>query len=368
MGADLAVLAVFHGPAAAGRHPRGQPAGGAHPQEPPGRAGPAEPRPPPAARPPPEPRRRGPYTGSRLGDNFAEDTQVNPPGSPTVIAESPLREGTALVRSPRQHSSVASSPRPGARGSARPAPGSPSARPLARLPARPRSPRLPGRASALARRPPSTAPRGDTRRRPRRRLPREPLLRRGQVGSTPSSGSGSSQERALATGRPRAAPATPPRGGDNHARFSVRSLSARAGAPLAPRTGVAAPGSLVESAAPARGCAGRGRRRLAGRAARAPLLPPTRRKRPRREEGRGDTAQTLVCKAQPGARAALRVGPPPPGRVGGGPAPHPRLLLLLLLLLAREARAPAQRDSSPSPLGRAPWAVEGAGLPVASPK
>lgn len=89
VGADLTVLAVFHGPAAAGRHPRGQPAGGAHPQQPPGRAGPAEPRPPPAARPPPEPRRRGPYAGSRLGDNFAEDTQVNPLGSPAVIAGSP---------------------------------------------------------------------------------------------------------------------------------------------------------------------------------------------------------------------------------------------------------------------------------------
>lgn len=89
MGADLTVLAVFHGPAAAGRHPRGQPAGGAHPQEPPGRAGPAEPRPPPAARPPPEPRRRGPYAGSGLGDNFAEDTQAKPSGSPAVIAGPP---------------------------------------------------------------------------------------------------------------------------------------------------------------------------------------------------------------------------------------------------------------------------------------
>lgn len=60
VGADLTVLAVFHGPAAAGRHPRGQPAGGAHPQKPPGRAGPAEPRPPPATRPAPEARRCDP--------------------------------------------------------------------------------------------------------------------------------------------------------------------------------------------------------------------------------------------------------------------------------------------------------------------
>lgn len=29
--------------------------------------------------------------GSRLGDNFAEDTQVNPLGSPAVIAESAFR-------------------------------------------------------------------------------------------------------------------------------------------------------------------------------------------------------------------------------------------------------------------------------------
>lgn len=75
----------------------------------------------------------------------------------------------------------------------------------------------------------------------------------------------------------------------------------------------------------------------------------------------GTPHRHLFARLSPGARAALRVGPPPPGRVGGGPAPHPRLLLLLLLLLAREARAPAPRDSSPSPLRRAPWAVEGAG-------
>jgi hypothetical protein len=111
VGADLTVLAVFHGPAAAGRHPRGQPAGGAHPQKPPGRAGPAEPRP------PPEPRRRGPYTGSRLGDNFAEDTQVNPLGSPTVIAESAFgKDGV----SPQPATAVLDGFQPASRGSRAP--------------------------------------------------------------------------------------------------------------------------------------------------------------------------------------------------------------------------------------------------------
>lgn len=97
-----------------------------------------------------------------------------------------------LARSPRRRSSVASSPRAGApgprgaRGAARPAPGSPRARPLAQPLARPRRRRRPaGRASAPARRPPSAAPRGDSRRRPR--LPREPLRRLGQVYSNPSS-------------------------------------------------------------------------------------------------------------------------------------------------------------------------------------
>lgn len=99
-----------------------------------------------------------------------------------------------LARSPRRRSSVASSPRVGApgprgaRGAARPPPGSPRARrPLAQRLARPRRPRPAGRASAPARRPPSAAPRGDTRRRPGRRLPGEPLLRLDQVYSNPSS-------------------------------------------------------------------------------------------------------------------------------------------------------------------------------------
>lgn len=140
MGADLTVLAVFHGPAAAGRHPRGQPAGGARPQKPPGRAGAAEPRPPPAARPPPEPRRRGPYAGSRLGDNFAEDTQVNPCGSPAVIAGSPSgRDGTrpqpsAAVLSRFQPAYTGSGAPRGARG--RPAGTRLAARPPPRTAAR----------------------------------------------------------------------------------------------------------------------------------------------------------------------------------------------------------------------------------------
>lgn len=117
MGADLTVLAVFHGPAAAGRHPRGQPAGGAHPQQPPGRAGPAEPRPPPAAGPPPEPWCRGPYAGSRLGDNFAEDTQVNPLGRPAVIARSPAERDGAR---PQPAAAVLARVQPACRGSGPP--------------------------------------------------------------------------------------------------------------------------------------------------------------------------------------------------------------------------------------------------------
>lgn len=98
-----------------------------------------------------------------------------------------------LARSPRRQSSVPSSPRARAgcprrvRRAAPRVPGSPRARPLAQPLARSRRPRTSGGASAPARRPPSAAPQGDTRRRPRRRLPRKPLLCLGQVYSNPSS-------------------------------------------------------------------------------------------------------------------------------------------------------------------------------------
>lgn len=70
-------------------------------------------------------------------------------------------------------------------------------------------------------------------------------------------GDGSSQERALQTGRQLAAPATPPRGGDSHARYSVRSCSLRAGALPALRPRVHEPSSRAESKAPAQGTGSR---------------------------------------------------------------------------------------------------------------
>lgn len=81
---------------------------------------------------------------------------------------------------------------------------------------------------------------------------------------------------------------------------------------------------------------------------------------------RGERHRHLFARLSPGARAALAAGPPPPGRVGGGPrlasrAPPPAP--------PSRPRSPARtpRTPSPGPLGRAPGDPgEDAGLPPAS--
>lgn len=89
-------------------------------------------------------------------------------------------------------------------------------------------------------------------------------------------GDGSSQERALQTGRQLAAPATPPRGGDSHARYSVRSCSLRAGALPALRPRVHEPSSRAESKAPAQGTGSR----VVAADSRASSVPSIRRSQP----------------------------------------------------------------------------------------
>lgn len=155
-----------------------------------------------------------------------------------------------LVRSPRQRFSVASSPWIGAAGP-RGARGTAQQTPRWRC-AWLRDPKALGCAWTPARGSGIAAPLGDTR-------------QRTHAGSLRSHfcssarwfllfpGDGSSQERALQTGRQLAAPATPPRGGDSHARSSVRSCSVGAGALPALRPRVHEPSSRAESAAPTRG-------------------------------------------------------------------------------------------------------------------
>lgn len=117
-------------------------------------------------------------------------------------------------------------------------------------------------------------------------------------------GGGSSQGRALQTGRQLAAPATPPRGGDSHARYSVRSCSVGAGALPALRPRVHEPSSRAESAAapcaglPAEGGGGGSRGFLGSFCPEEPALarlgPP---------EGRGDTATDTCLQGSAPARA-----------------------------------------------------------------
>lgn len=124
----------------------------------------------------------------------------------------------------------------------------------------------------------------------------------------------------METGRQLAAPATPPRGGETEHVILSGAGSATAWALLARRPRAGAPGSRAESAAPARGCGGRpgrgSRRRLAGCAASGSLVlscPIGARPGTRRAAGGGGARlwaagrapQTLVCKAEAGARAAL---------------------------------------------------------------
>lgn len=89
-------------------------------------------------------------------------------------------------------------------------------------------------------------------------------------------GGGSSQGRALQTGRQLAAPATPPRGGDSHARYSVRSSSIRAG-----RCPHGDPASTSRAAAPCPSPFARGSRpRVEAAAPGASSVPSVRRSQP----------------------------------------------------------------------------------------
>lgn len=129
----------------------------------------------------------------------------------------------------------------------------------------------------------------------------------------------------METGRPPAAPATPPRGGDTQ-----RVIRSGAGS-ATPGSGscgdpAPAPGSGAEPAAPARGL--RVVAAAGGRRGPAPSLPAVPPEPGRREEGRGgggarlrprgERHRHLFARLSP-ARAAFGAGPPPAGRVGGGP-------------------------------------------------
>lgn len=262
-----------------------------------------------------------------------------------------------LVRSPRQRSSVASSPRPGApgprgaRGTAWQTPGSPCTWSRAR----PRRPWAPGRASVPARRPRSAAPRGDTRRRPRRRLLQEPLLRLGQVYSTPSSRwrilpgeSAANWAAARGTGNPSQG------WGQPRTLFCQDRLGKSPGAARA-----ATPRRRAWQPSPVRGpCAGLPAEGgvCGSRAARRgpPSLPTAQKSQPRRSEGRwravGTPPQTLVCKAQPRRARGARNG-----SASSRPAGRRRPLLA--------SRAP---PPTPPPGGRSPGTGT-AGSPPQSP-
>lgn len=163
----------------------------------------------------------------------------------------------------------------------------------------------------------------------------------------------------METGRPLAAPATPPRGGDTQ-----RVIRSGAGS-ATPGSGscgdpAPAPGSGAEPAAPARGCGSW--RRLAGGAVRLPrsLLSHRSRAGARRaagaeERGSGRGASATDTCLQGSARRAPRserVRLLPAGWAAARAAPS-RLLLPLLLSLR-----------SPAPAGPG----TGAGLPPASPE
>lgn len=286
-----------------------------------------------------------------------------------------------LARSPRRQSSVASSPRAGApgprraRGAARPVPGSPRARPLAQPLSRSRRPRPAGRASAPARRPPSAAPQGDTRRRPRRRLPRAPLLRLGQVYSNPSSQQRRIllwRERWKLGGRSRHRQPLPGVGTPStlFCQERVRRQPERR-----ERCDLALPRLAAEpSPRPLRGAAGAARaegrgggsRTTAARGSLPPSCPIGAGPGTRRaagggwwsaSQGRGASAtDTCLQGSAPRARALLRAGPPPAGRVGGGPR----------LAIPAPPPAPPLREA-PHRLGPAPTPLPSRATPRRAP-
>lgn len=114
MGADLTVLAV-HGPAAAGRHPRGSRLGAHTPSSPWPRA-PAEPRPPPAARPPPSLGAAAPTRAPGSATTLPRTPRLTL-GAPSYRSPIPCREGRAR---PQPAAAVLARVQPACRGSGPP--------------------------------------------------------------------------------------------------------------------------------------------------------------------------------------------------------------------------------------------------------
>lgn len=239
--------------------------------------------------------------------------------------------------------------RPPNRGAPGPAASKLPAAPLLR-PADPRSPR----------------PEGDTRLQTPRRLPPEPLLRLGQVPSTPSrwrilpGESAANWEAARGTGNPS-------QGWGQPRALFYQELFGKSRALPARRPRVHEPSSRAVSAAlctglPAEGGGGGSRGFLGSFCPEEPAL--ARRGPP---EGRGDTATDTCLQGSAPARAR-RSAPSRSASSRPGGRRRPRLtagLLLLLLLFATEAGVPAPRGPCLSPLGPESRA-RGLGRPDAS--
>lgn len=270
-----------------------------------------------------------------------------------------------LVLSPLQRFSVASSPcgsglsdPVGARGTVQQTPKSRCAWP--------RRQQAPGCAFAPARGSTIAAPRGDTRLQTPRRLPPEPLLRLGQVPSTPSrwrilpGESAANWEAARGTGNPS-------QGWGQPRALFYQELFGKSRALPARRPRVHEPSSRAVSAAlctglPAEGGGGGSRGFLGSFCPEEPAL--ARRGPP---EGRGDTATDTCLQGSAPARAR-RSAPSRSASSRPGGRRRPRLtagLLLLLLLFATEAGVPAPRGPCLSPLGPESRA-RGLGRPDAS--
>lgn len=138
----------------------------------------------------------------------------------------------------------------------------------------------------------------------------------------------------METGRPLAAPATPPRGGDTkHVILSgAGSATARELLALRPRAG--APGSRAESEAPAPGCPGR-----SGRGSQRPLAGCA---------ARGSLAPSCPIRAGPGARRAAW------GRRSASQGRRESATDTCLQEPARRARSARSGSASCRPGGRRP--------------
>lgn len=221
-----------------------------------------------------------------------------------------------LVLSPRQRFSVASNRWIGATGPL--GRGTPFSRTSKSRCAWPRRQQAPGCAWALAGGSANAAPRGDTRLRTPRRLPPEPLLRLGQVASTPSrwrilpGESAANWEAARGTGNPSQG------WGQPRALFCQELFRKSRGAARAATLRPRAEQRRRVRRRPLHGAPGQGWRQ------RLPQLPPFllpgggSPSSTRAAGGpRGHCHRHLFARLSPGALAALGAGPPPRGRVGG---------------------------------------------------